>query len=332
MINLAYLHEPLKHSHALHNFYNAPTNPPLNQTKDNYDYGLAIMCHTYHYNYGKSFDYSVGAFLELLFALGKHGGIAVSYAIHPHLNSASAIAMQYGIPIMPILPQQSLQSARENGIKQFVISLVNDEIFTCNAYEKNHDEFFIIDVSLGLATGIIKPDDIAILDADALLFEGEILGLNRGMGVFLQKTMALFDNQAPIVGLGHAFCTAIDSMREYPNQNMIFWDILSSSIPTLSLFAPLKSLAPNALPLRFKGIKARMLITACAYDDIFIINGRRCLFGLSKPSYVLEALGFCDAEQRELIALSFQSLSMQDMQTIAHILSLRYQQVLTLHS
>lgn len=337
MTNLARLHEVAKNDDALRHLVSDFNNPPLNVTKSEFDYGLAPLCTRYGFGYGRSFDYSVGAFLELLLALGANGAVAASMAIHPNLNLAMKLASANGAAIVPILPCQSLDIARQRGAKSFVLSLVNDEIFSRNAYDKNEGEFFVYDASLALAAGMLRADSLPHIDADALLLEGEILGLARPYGAFLQRmhghdSHALFALQPPIIGLGLAFCAAIESQQSFANQSALFWEILHDYIPTLSLFAPLDSLIPNALPLRFAGIKARALISACAYDEILIINGRRCLFGLGQPSYVLESLGFCDSHCRELIALSFAALSEDEMHRIARILKLRYAQVLALNT
>lgn len=339
MTNLARLHEVAKNADALRHIMSDSNNPPLNVTKSELDYGLAPLCTRYGFGYGRSFDYSVGAFLELLLALGASGAVAASTAIHPNLNLAMNLAanlMHSGAAIVPILPCQSLDVARQRGAKSFVLSLVNDEIFSRNAYTKNEGEFFVYDASLALAAGVLRADSLPQLDADALLLEGEILGLARPFGAFLQRmterdSSPLFALQPPIVGLGRAFCAALESQQSFANQSALFWEILHDYIPTLALFAPLDSLVPNALPLRFAGIKARALISACAYDEILIINGRRCLFGLGQPSYVLESLGFCDSHCRELIALSFGALCEDEMHRIARILKLRYAQVLALN-
>ncbi|MDE7173077.1 MAG: hypothetical protein K2N70_01895 [Helicobacter sp.] len=336
MTNLARLHEVAKNADALRHLVSDSNNPPLNVTKSAFDYGLAPLCERYGFGYGRSFDYSVGAFLELLLALGANGAVAASVAIHPNLNIAMKLAANLDAcaAIVPILPCQSLDVARQKGAKSFVLSLVNDEIFSRNAYTKNEGEFFVYDASLALSSGVLRADSLPQLDADALLLEGETLGLARPFGAFLQRTPehahALFAPQPPIIGLGLAFCTALEAQQSFANQSALFWEILHDSIPALALFAPLHSLIPNALPLRFAGIKARALISACAYDEILIVNGRRCLFGLSQPSYVLESLGFCDAHCRELIALSFGALSEDEMRKIARILKLRYAQVLAL--
>ncbi len=336
MTNLARLHEVAKNADALRHLVSDSNNPPLNVTKSAFDYGLAPLCERYGFGYGRSFDYSVGAFLELLLALGANGAVAASVAIHPNLNIAMNLAANLDAcaAIVPILPCQSLDVARQKGAKSFVLSLVNDEIFSRNAYTKNEGEFFVYDVSLALSSGVLRADSLPQLDADALLLEGETLGLARPFGAFLQRigrdSRALFAPQPPIIGLGLAFCTALEAQQSFANQSALFWEILHDSIPALALFVPLSSLVPNALPLRFAGIKARALISACAYDEILIINGRRCLFGLSQPSYVLESLGFCDAHCRELIALSFGALCEDEMHRIARILKLRYAQVLAL--
>lgn len=97
MINLARFHEAPKNADALRFLQSDSNNPPLNSTKSGFDHGLAPMCERYGFETARSFDYSIGAFLELLVALGAKGAVAASTAIHPNLNLAIEIANTLGI-------------------------------------------------------------------------------------------------------------------------------------------------------------------------------------------------------------------------------------------
>jgi cysteine desulfurase len=61
----------------------------------------------------------------------------------------------------------------------------------------------------------------------------------------------------------------------------------------------------NSFHIGFKGIKARELIRTLAFLDIFLSNGEGCSLGLSKPSRVVQDMGYDELTSRNAISFSF---------------------------
>ncbi len=325
MKNFTFLHNPERNTKAieylLQDAYNHPSIIKTPQME------LQVLLKKTKMLYAQAFDYSVGSFIELLLAAQKQGKLAYSTALHPHLNEAARYIS--AIPLPPLsFPLDSLQK-----VDILIIPYIDDEIFTYNTIIQNmtkdiQNKYIILDISFALRANIITLDSLPDY-ADALLIDGEVFGLLKGCGVLLQsQNMFIKNDSRTIMGLGNAFIEALSSCSPtQENQTKILYEYLSQEIPNIELFAPIEKLLPNTLPIRLRGIKARRLTMALFHDNIIIANGRKCLFGLGEPSYVLESMGFLEHERRELVSLSFTPQDINELQKSAQIISLRYKQI-----
>lgn len=59
------------------------------------------------------------------------------------------------------------------------------------------------------------------------------------------------------------------------------------------------------LHFALKNIKARELIRTLAFDEIFLSNGEGCSLGLSKPSRIIQVMGYDEFSSRNAISLNF---------------------------
>ena len=81
-----------------------------------------------------------------------------------------------------------------------------------------------------------------------------------------------------------------------------------------------------------KGIKAREIIRTLSLGDIFVTNGEGCSLGLSKPSRVLQEMGYEELESRWALSLSFsQELNSEELLFIAKTISKKYRQIKALN-
>lgn len=94
---------------------------------------------------------------------------------------------------------------------------------------------------------------------------------------------------------------------------------------------------PNAtleysLHFGLKGIKARELIRTLALNKIFISNGEGCSLGLSKPSQIIQQMGYDELTSRNSISLSFyKSDEKIDVKNIVKTIYLKYRQIKALN-
>ena len=86
-----------------------------------------------------------------------------------------------------------------------------------------------------------------------------------------------------------------------------------------------------SLHFALKGIKARELIRTLALNRIFITNGEGCSLGLSKPSRIIQAMGYDELTSRNSISFSFvDELSAEDIEKVVNTVYLKYKQIKSL--
>ena len=82
-----------------------------------------------------------------------------------------------------------------------------------------------------------------------------------------------------------------------------------------------------------KGIKAREIIRTLALDSIFVTNGEGCSLGLSKPSRILQEMGYKEHESRWALSLSFsEDLDEETIIKTVKIMSKKYRQIIALNA
>lgn len=83
-----------------------------------------------------------------------------------------------------------------------------------------------------------------------------------------------------------------------------------------------------SLHFGLKGIKARELIRTLALNNIFITNGEGCSLGLSKPSRIIQAMGYDELTSRNSISFSFvDNLSIEDISKVVNTIYFKYKQI-----
>ncbi|MFW2308252.1 cysteine desulfurase, partial [Aliarcobacter butzleri] len=63
-----------------------------------------------------------------------------------------------------------------------------------------------------------------------------------------------------------------------------------------------KKTLPYTLHFALKDIKAREIIRTLAFDSIFLSKGEGCSLGLSKPSRIIQAMGYDETTRRNAIS------------------------------
>ncbi len=87
-----------------------------------------------------------------------------------------------------------------------------------------------------------------------------------------------------------------------------------------------------SLHFALKGIKARELIRTLALDEVHITNGEGCSLGLSKPSRIIQAMGYDELTSRNSISLTFtKSYDEQTIEKIVKTMAKKYRQIKVLN-
>lgn len=77
-----------------------------------------------------------------------------------------------------------------------------------------------------------------------------------------------------------------------------------------------------------KGIKAREIIRSLALSNIHVTNGEGCSLGMSKPSRIIQEMGYEEHESRWSISLSFsQELNSDEIKYLVKTIAKKYRQI-----
>lgn len=89
---------------------------------------------------------------------------------------------------------------------------------------------------------------------------------------------------------------------------------------------------PYTLHFGFKNIKARELIRTLVFDNIFLSNGEGCSLGLSKPSRIIQSMGYDETTSRNSISLNFlEDYSEESIQKVVDKIFQKYKQIVILN-
>lgn len=96
----------------------------------------------------------------------------------------------------------------------------------------------------------------------------------------------------------------------------------------LYLFVDANKTLDYTLHVGLKGIKMREIIRTLALENIFLSNGEGCSLGLSKPSRVLQTMGYSEAEARWGLSLDFsEDLDDETIKIIVKKINKKYRQI-----
>ncbi|RBQ29289.1 cysteine desulfurase [Aliarcobacter vitoriensis] len=84
----------------------------------------------------------------------------------------------------------------------------------------------------------------------------------------------------------------------------------------------------NSFHIALKGIKAREIIRTLAFENIFLSNGEGCSLGLSKPSRVIQAMGYDETTSRNALSFSFnENLNYEKIDLLVDLIYKKYKQI-----
>ncbi|MGP2658150.1 cysteine desulfurase [Malaciobacter sp. WC5094] len=86
------------------------------------------------------------------------------------------------------------------------------------------------------------------------------------------------------------------------------------------------------LHFALKGIKAREIIRTLGLDFIHITNGEGCSLGLSKPSRIIQSMGYDETTSRNALSLTFcEDLDSETIQKVVNKMAKKYRQIRVLN-
>ena len=276
-----------------------------------------------------SFSFSKEGFLGLMLELKVD--IAVSLGESEAVIQAAQLyeSLGFSVTYINLMPDGTLDYKMINSLKEeylFVSPYVIDTFVKVDL--KKVKELF---------NGIIISNISATLDAsdcDVAYFDVYKLSGYFTHSVLLHNE--LFDEQnisnIDTVGL-KLISDAVDKEKESISCKNEFFKVLSETIKDdLIFFVDPDATLNNVVHFGLKGIKAREVIRNLSLENIFVTNGEGCSLGLSRPSRIVQAMGYTQLQSRQALSLSFcKNLSHDEILYVVSKIGKSYRQIKALH-
>ncbi len=278
-----------------------------------------------------SFSFSKSGFLSLLIELNKKGKIAISIGETQSLIDAGLLFEELGFEIIWIDLLKdgnvNIEKLKEINIDYIFISSYVMDTFVKTSIE-NVKKLTNAKVISNASATFDKNSDVIYFDPYKLtghFFHGLIL-FNED----------LFEEQSITFKDGLALYNILEALK---NQNFetsikeIFINKLQEILKDdIYFFVDNNQTLAFSLHFALKNIKARELIRTLSLDEIFITNGEGCSLGLSKPSRIIQAMGYDELTSRNSISLTFtQKLEISQIEKIVNTIAKKYKQIKVLN-
>lgn len=276
-----------------------------------------------------TFSFSKEGFLGLMLELNVD--IAVSLGESEAVLQAADLykSLGFNVTYIGLMPDGTINYSSIESIKDeylFLSSYIIDTFVKVDL--KKVKNFFTGTIISNISATLDASDcDAAYFDVYKLsgYFTHSILLHN---GIFKEQNLASIDT----VGLKLIF-DAVN--KEIPNISCKdeFTKVLIQTLKEdLIFFVDVKATLNNVLHFGLKGIKAREVIRNLSLSNIFVTNGEGCSLGLSRPSRIIQAMGYTELQSRQALSLSFdKNLNTDEVLSIVSKIRKSYRQIKALH-
>ncbi|MCG3671724.1 cysteine desulfurase [Aliarcobacter butzleri] len=274
----------------------------------------------------KTFSFSKEGFLGLFLEL--KGKIAVSFGECEALIQGAKLYESLGFELtwidLNIDGSVNYQELKDKDIDfLFLSSYVMDTFFETSLDDvKNFTNAKII------SNGSAKIDSLS----DIVYFDNYKLCGYSLSGVILFNDENIFEllNMAFIDTLAVKCCfEALANQKFNYEVKEKFLEKLKEKLKdNIYFFVDNEKTLPYTLHFALKNIKAREIIRTLAFDNIFLSNGEGCSLGLSKPSRIIQVMGYDETTSRNAISLNFlQDFDEETILKIVDKIEQKYKQI-----
>lgn len=283
----------------------------------------------FEFNKLKTFSFSKEGFLGLFLEL--KGKIAISVGESEALIEAGKLCESLGFHITWI------NLNKDGKVNLFELEKQNIDFLFLSSYVMDTFVKTSIEEAKKLTSAKIISNASANFDknSDVVFFDNyKLIGFNTsGVLLFNDEIFSLLE-VGKIDSLAVKLC--LDALK---NQNFnyklkaIFLEKLKEKLQeNIYFFVNPNDTLEYSLHFGLKGIKARELIRTLALNNIFISNGEGCSLGLSKPSRIIQNMGYDEQTSRNAISFSFiDDMKNEDIEKVVDILYLKYKQIKALN-
>lgn len=289
------------------------------------------LCQTYKEKFGykklKTFSFSKEGFLGLLLELS--GNICICEGESEALIEGANIYEKLGFKIKWLKLNKdgsvNLSNLKDNSIDFLFLSSYVMDTFVKNEIKKIKE----------LTQAKIISNASAHVDAssDAIYFDNyKLTGFNlSGVLLFSDEIFALLPI-GTIDTIALKLCKeALDEQRFNHKIKNIFLSKLKEVFQDdIYFFVQPQATLEYSLHFGLKNIKARELIRTLALNKVFITNGEGCSLGLSKPSRIIQAMGYDEDTSRNSLQLSFRDdITTDNVDYVVEMLHAKYKQLIS---
>ena len=298
-------------------------------TNNNFDELCVKYKEKFNFSKLKTFAFSKEGFLGLFLEL--KGKIAISLGECEALVNAGKLYESLGFDIVWI-------SLKKDG-KVNLVELENQDINYLFLSSYVMDTF--VKISLSEAKKLTNAKIISNASAhkdelsDTIYFDNyKLTGYNLS-GVILFEDEKLFEllHIGFIDTLASKYCfeALVNQKFDLQMKEKFLKKLKEKFQDNIYFFVEPNDTLDYSLHIALKGIKARELIRTLALNKIFLTNGEGCSLGLSKPSRIIQAMGYDELTSRNSLQLSFAtSFSDEEIEKIVNSMYLKYKQIKSL--
>ncbi len=277
--------------------------------------------------------YFISLFLDYL--VPQNAKIAVSTKLPYFCMEAAKLLEIKGREIVYVgaskngsLSPDSLSEAKKSGAEYIFCSTVDEDTFFVEDMELVAKFFGLQKMILDISNSVKKIDAPKVF---ATIFWGYKLGGLKGSGIALCNDAAAARLEcidlAAYMHLKAAYEAYVFDGGLSEARDTFVLELQSLLQEDVFLYVePSKCLA-NSAYVGFRGIKARDFIRTLALENIFVTNGELCSLAMSKPSRILQNIGYSDDESRNAISFSFASLNIDEAKLLASKIAFKYRQI-----
>lgn len=274
----------------------------------------------------KTFSFNKDGFLSLLCELGSKGKIAISKGESEALIEAGEFYESLGFKVFWI---ELLKDGKVDmkGLKDLDVDFLFISSYVMDTYIKTD----IKKIKKFSNAKVISNATFKVSsDSDLIYFDPYKLSGFSTSGVILfndelkEQTIGYKDNLSVVL-----IFELLEKLLFNPSVKELFRVVLEEKFgDDLYYFVDSDQTLDFTLHFGLKGIKARELIRTLALDEICITNGEGCSLGLSRPSRVIQQMGYKEEISRNAISLSFKEyMTGYELEKVIDLIYKRYKQI-----